>query len=217
MIQLLVIADVRLYRESLAEPLDRDPRLQVVATASSLGEGVDCARRHGPRVAVIDLGADAGLVAVRALSAAMPELRLVALSIVEEPDEVVTWAEAGISAYVPRDGSLQQVAAAVVAATQDELACSGMIAAALLRRVAVLAGEAAYEASTPRLTSRERQIVALIDEGLANKEIAGRLQIELPTVKNHVRNILEKLGARRRTEAVHRLRQQELAGLPGRR
>jgi two-component system, NarL family, nitrate/nitrite response regulator NarL len=209
-IDVLVIADVRLYQEGLADVLGRQEGLRVVATAGGAGEAIGAARRCGPQVAVIDLGMEKGLAAARNLTVATPHLRIVALSVVEEADEVIAWAEAGISAYVTRDGSIEQLVAAVTGAVRGELPCSGRIAGALLRRVAALASESGALTSRARLTRREREIVALIDEGLANKEIATRLQIQLPTVKNHVHNILEKLGARRRSEAVWRLRQQEL-------
>jgi DNA-binding NarL/FixJ family response regulator len=79
------------------------------------------------------------------------------------------------------------------------------VTAALLRRVADDARARRLSAFAP-LTTRERQVVALIDEGLSNKEIAARLCIELSTVKNHVHNLIEKLGARGRTEAAARMR-----------
>jgi DNA-binding NarL/FixJ family response regulator len=74
--------------------------------------------------------------------------------------------------------------------------------ASLLRRVALLAQDSRDGLDTPALTRRQREIVALIDEGLSNKEIARRLSIELPTVKNHVHNILEKLQVSRRGAAA---------------
>ncbi|MET9272066.1 LuxR C-terminal-related transcriptional regulator [Kribbella sp. NPDC003557] len=78
--------------------------------------------------------------------------------------------------------------------------------AALLRRIGSAAGQAAEQSGSTQLTTRERQILDLIDDGLSNKEIAGRLCIEISTVKNHVHNILAKLGARRRTEAAAKAR-----------
>src|SRR5437773_985410 len=81
------------------------------------------------------------------------------------------------------------------------------LAASLLRRVATLAAEQAPVSAAERLTSREREIVRLIDDGLSNKQIAGELHIELPTVKNHVHNILEKLQVQRRSEAAARVRE----------
>jgi two-component system, NarL family, nitrate/nitrite response regulator NarL len=209
MVEVLVVADVCLYREGLADLLDRRDELDVVGKAASVDEAVEQARRWMPQVAVIDLRTAAGPAAVRDLTGAVPGLRVVALSVVEEPDEVVAWAEAGISAYVSRDGSIDDVVGAITAAVCDELPCTGRIAAALLRRVTALAADPQGDLPAARLTRREREIVALIDEGLANKEIATRLQIQVPTVKNHVHNVLEKLGVRRRSEAARRLRRQD--------
>jgi DNA-binding NarL/FixJ family response regulator len=100
---------------------------------------------------------------------------------------------------------LDDIVAATTAVVRGETACSPRVAATLLRRVADRARERPYSEFAP-LTSRERQVVALIDEGLSNKEIAARLCIELSTVKNHVHNLLEKLGARGRAEAAARVR-----------
>ena len=210
MIDVLVVADVRLYREGLADVLGRQDRLRVGAVAGGIPPAIAAVRRRSFDVAVVGLEGSAGLAAVRDLRAAAPGLRVVALSVADEPNEVVAWAEAGISAYVTRDGSIDELVAAIVGAMRDELPCSERVAAALLRRVTALASRSEDRQPSACLTRREREIVGLIDEGLANKEIAARLQIELPTVKNHVHHALEKLGARRRSEAAWRMRQQDL-------
>jgi two-component system nitrate/nitrite response regulator NarL len=80
----------------------------------------------------------------------------------------------------------------------------------MLNRLALLASQTPTQPPVPHLTPREREIIDLIDSGLSNKEIASQLQIELPTVKNHVHRILGKLGVRRRGEAVARLRGADL-------
>src|SRR2546430_13942847 len=84
-------------------------------------------------------------------------------------------------------------------------------AGALLGRIAALATDGRSDRVQALLTSREREIMGLIDEGLSNKEIAKRLRIEVATVKNHVHNILEKLQVHRRGEAAARVR----GGKPG--
>jgi DNA-binding NarL/FixJ family response regulator len=96
--------------------------------------------------------------------------------------------------------------ATLASVVRDEMACSPRIAAALLRRVASLAVERSPWPSGARLTARELEVLGLIDEGLSNKQIAGRLCIELATVKNHVHNILEKLQVGRRSEAALQVR-----------
>jgi DNA-binding NarL/FixJ family response regulator len=104
---------------------------------------------------------------------------------------------------------LGELLVAVEDAARGEAHCSPRVAAALLHRVRMLGQTAPVvpqaEAVANRLTSRELQIVALIAQGLSNKEIATRLMIELPTVKNHVHNILSKLGVKQRADAVRRV------------
>lgn len=97
---------------------------------------------------------------------------------------------------------------------RGETLCSPGIAATLFHRVAALARELQLEPIEGRLTARELDVRRLIEEGLANKEIATALSIELPTVKNHVHRILEKLNVRHRTEAAARARRAGLGG-PG--
>lgn len=208
MIGVLVIAGVRLYRDGVGRALARDARIEVVGTASTAAEAIALARERTPDAAVLDLGA-AGPSLVRELKAAAPGIRVVALAVHEVDADVVGWAEAGISGLVTQEGTVDDLVAAVVAAARDELACSPRMAAALLRRVQALAG--ASTGAEPALTPREIEIAQLLERGLSNKEIASRLHIELPTVKNHVHRILEKLGVGRRTEAAARIRRAGLA------
>ena len=142
------------------------------------------------------------MAAARTIRQATAGAGLVALAAPEDDGSVIACAEAGVAAFVARDATLDELVAATRAVARGELpAHSPRIAAALLRRVADGARPPEHAVLAP-LTSRERQIVALIDEGLSNKEIAARLCIELSTVKNHVHNLLEKLGARGRAEAA---------------
>jgi DNA-binding CsgD family transcriptional regulator len=120
----------------------------------------------------------------------------------------VACAEAGVVGYVGAEGSLDDVTAAIEGAARGEPRCTPQVVAALLRRVAALAGEVRpTRVGLPALTGREHQVVALIEAGLSNKEIARRLHVEVATVKNHVHNILKKLQARSRVEIVARVRQ----------
>jgi DNA-binding NarL/FixJ family response regulator len=207
-IGVLVISGVRLYRDVIGAALARDARIEVVGTASNAAEAIACACEREPDAAVLDLGV-AGPSVVRELTAAAPKLRVVALAVQEVDADVVGWAEAGIAGFVTPDGTVADLVAAVVAAVHDELVCSPRMAAALLRRVRATAGASVGAESA--LTPREIEIARLLERGLTNKEIASRLCVELPTVKNHVHRILEKLGVGRRTEAAARIRRAGLA------
>ena len=197
-----VLMHVRLYRDGIVDALSGDPRFRLVGTAGSLAEAerrLDRLDRE-PDVLLVDLGLPDGAGAARALRARSPTTGIVALAVAESDDEILSWAAAGVAGLVSREATLDELLDAVEGATRDELRTSPAVASALLRRVVALAGE--QPVNGPALTRREREIVVLIDQGLSNKEIAGALQIEVTTVKNHVHNILEKLHVVGRAEAV---------------
>ena len=205
-IQVFIVADTRLYREGLAHAL---ARYEDVLVAGSAGEGESALAGISalrPEIVLLDMAMLESAATVRAIRAAGSQTRVVALAVPETERHVVACAEAGIAGYVPREASLDYLVATLRSVTGGEMVCSPRIAAGLLRRVAALAAEQAPEPALRELTAREAQILALIDEGLSNKEIARRLYIEVATVKNHVHNILEKLQVSRRGEAAARFR-----------
>jgi two-component system nitrate/nitrite response regulator NarL len=204
--RVLIISEVRLYREGLVRLLRRDERLDVVGTASDVPDAL--ARlpelEQPPDAVLLDVPAPVGLRAPGQLEPALPAARIVALN-VPETDEtaVIAWAEAGVSGLLDSDVDVDEVAQAVETTAQGGTVCSPKLAAVLLRRVA---RDAEDRPAATSLTARERQIAELIEQGHSNKEIAERLEIGLPTVKNHVHNILTKLKATRRGQAAAMLR-----------
>jgi DNA-binding NarL/FixJ family response regulator len=204
--RILLVADIRLYREGIEAVLAGREGVEVVATASAPGEAVELAGRLQPEIALVDVAMPDAVEGVRAIRRAAPGVKILALTVAETEAEVLTCIEAGVSGYVTRESSVDDLVAAIQSAGRDEMLCSPHIAATLVRRVAALAAGAGRARSEALLTGRELEIVALIDEGLSNKEIARRLVIEVPTVKNHVHNILEKLQVRRRADAAAALR-----------
>jgi len=128
---------------------------------------------------------------------------------------VLAMAEAGASGYVALDGSIEDLAAVVDSVSRGETLCSPVIAATLFHRVATLTRERQPEPIEETLTAREVDVLRLIEEGRSNKEIASALYIEIPTVKNHVHRILEKLNVHRRAEAAARARPDRPARLGG--
>jgi two-component system nitrate/nitrite response regulator NarL len=204
-IRVFIAAHVRLYREGLAEILAREEGMDVVGTAGERGEIRAQVRALQPDVVLLDPALPESMEAVRELADASHR-KVVALASLETEPAVIACAEAGVSGYVTRNDSLADLVATIRSVARGDLLCSPRMAGTLLRRVTALAAERSHASAEGRLTSRELQILRLIDEGFANKQIAIRLGIELPTVKNHVHNILEKLGVARRGEAVARLR-----------
>ena len=206
--RVFIVAGIRLFREGLASALERDYGFTVAGTAASADEAAAAMQDGAPDVVLLDtLMADAA-GAIRAIRAARAEAKVVALGVPDEDERVITWAEAGVASYLPREASLDELAAALDSLARGEATCSPRIAAELLRRVAALAANRPPTGADAALTTREREIVALIDQGLSNKEIARRLVIEIATVKNHVHNILEKLRVGSRGEAAALVRVQ---------
>jgi len=214
-IRVLLIADIRLYREGLADVLERVDGIAVVAVAADRETAVRAASDSLPDVIVVDAAMVAAPDALRELASASAA-RLVALDVPETEQAMVDYAEAGVVGYVGRNGSLDDVVQTIRAAGNGHVSCEPILAATLVRAVHAAAVSAkrsprpATSAAAGNLTAREQEIAGLIAfEGLSNKEIAQRLFIELPTVKNHVHNILAKLGVRRRAEAAATLRSRE--------
>lgn len=205
-IRVLIVADIRLYREGLAQLLAREPQFQVVAAVARGDEALALVRQAVPDIALLDLGMPGGVEVMTVVREAAPGVRLVALAVAELDDVVLACAEAGAVGYVPRDASAQDLIAVLRGVACGEALCSPRIAGTLFRRVAALSGSRGSALAHTRLTGREREIVRLVDRGFSNKEIARDLGIEVATVKNHVHNILEKLNVHRRGEAAARWR-----------
>jgi two-component system nitrate/nitrite response regulator NarL len=214
--RVLVLAEVGLRREALALSLGSDERFDVVGVAAGLEDAVAAVERVGPEIVLVDMPTPAGANAVRTFVAAAPEIKVVVLAVPEVEADVMAVAEAGAAGYVAREGSMDDLVAAVESVARGECLLSPEIAAKLFRRVATLAREPRLEPIGERLTARELDVLRLIEEGRSNKEIATALSIELPTVKNHVHSILKKLEVRRRTEAAARARRLGLLRAAGR-
>ena len=209
-IRVAVISPVRVYVQGLACLLDLATDVELAGTASGVDGAAELLARAPADVILLDMTGDMagarGLAALHRLSdtTAVP---CVVLGIPDRPAEVVACAEAGIAGYVTNDHDFTDLVATLRSATRGEFACQASVAAGLVGRLAALARDRRPTAG-PSLTSRELEIVALIESGCSNKEIARLLHIQLTTVKNHVHNILEKLGVRGRDEAVAAVRRQ---------
>ena len=198
-IRTFLVSDVRLYRESVQSALGRRESILVVGTASSMDEAVDRVAALDPAVIVVDMATRDSLCGVRALAAAAPAGKIVAFAVDEQASDIPSYAEAGVASYLPCDASIDDLAVAIEAVTRGEVRCPPIVAGALFRRLAILAPA---RRDTPVLSRREQEVLALIRNGLCNKEIAQRLTIELPTVKNHVHSLLTKLQVTTRVEAA---------------
>jgi two-component system, NarL family, nitrate/nitrite response regulator NarL len=199
LVRVFLVADVRVHRDLLAGALADEDGLELAGSAhvdvACMAVGMSDAD-----IIVIDGESIAGPATVRALVAAAPDAKIVVTGIGEDEASVVELVEAGIGGYATADQPLADVVAVVAAAADGELQCSPRVSAALAKRVAALSAAQRNGNGNAALTPREREIAALIADGLSNKQIARRLSVELATVKNHVHNILRKLGVSRRDQ-----------------
>jgi two-component system NarL family response regulator len=180
-----LVEDQRLFNEILAATLRREPDVEVVATAQTGSEALHIACALRPQVLLVDIGLPdlSGIEVARAVRVRAPDVRLVALSIHDEPEIVRNMLEAGASGYVLKSAALDDLVQALRVVVQGGTYLSREVAQ-------VGAGLPAR----PRLARRERQVLALIAEGKHGPQIAAQLGISPATVEVHRRNIMTKLG-----------------------
>jgi|SRR5687768_6461846 len=206
-VRVLLVSDIRLYRDGLAQSIDGRAYIRVAGTASSAADGLAQARALAPDVALVDMQLSDAQVAIRGIAALESAPAVLGLALTETESSVLACLEAGAVGYLSREGSIDDLIEVMARAGRGELVCSPRIAATLSRRLRMLvSGVPQDSGSDSVLTVREHEIVRLIDQGLSNKAIAGRLFIELATVKNHVHHILEKLQVQSRSEVAARVR-----------
>jgi DNA-binding NarL/FixJ family response regulator len=147
---------------------------------------------------------DAQLLTSRAFLSWMERAspKVVAFAVSELEDDIDACARSGVSSFVGKDGSAEDILSAIEGVWRDELPCPSRVAALLFRRLVGLLRSQVQQSEGSELTDRELQVMSLLDKGCSNKEIARQLGIGFSTVKNHVHNILEKLQVHRRGEAA---------------
>jgi NarL family two-component system response regulator LiaR len=196
MIRVLVADDHGVVREGLRSFLALQDDIEVVGEAGDGEEALEAVRRLGPDVALMDLVMPRmdGIEAIRHIRAESPQTRVIVLTSFVDEDKMLPAVRAGAAGYLLKDVEPQELVTAI----------RTVHGGAALLHPAVVA-ELVREATTPRgdgLTEREREVLALIARGRANKAIAFELGVSEKTVKTHVSNILGKLNLTDRTQAA---------------
>jgi DNA-binding NarL/FixJ family response regulator len=153
-----------------------------------------------PDVVLVDVATIRAPSIAKQLSECAAAVRIVAFAVSESEEDVLACVEMGVAGLVGRDASLDDLLLAIDGARRGELHCSPRFANLLFGSLATLAN--ARRPAESRLTSRQREIVLLLDQGLTNKQIAARLSLTESTVKNHVHGLLERLNVRHRWQAM---------------
>ena len=207
-IRVLVVDDHALFRRGLEMVLAEEPDIELVGEASDGAEAVEKAGEALPDVVLMDIRMpkSSGIEACRAMKEVAPSAKIVMLTISDEEEDLFEAIRAGASGYLLKDIPYDEVADVVRAVHGGQSLINPSMAAKLLTEFAALAKrdgeERAQEVPAPKLTDREMEVLRLVARGMNNRDIAKELFISENTVKNHVRNILEKLQIHSRMEAV---------------
>jgi two-component system NarL family response regulator len=207
-IRAMIVDDHALFRRGLEMVLDEEADIEVVDQASDGSEAVEKAGESLPDVVLMDIRMprSSGIEACRAMKEVVPSAKIVMLTISDEEEDLFEAIRAGASGYLLKDLPLDEVAETVRAVHGGQSLINPSMAGKLLTEFATLAKrdgqERVQQVPPPRLTDREMQVLKLVARGMNNRDIAKELFISENTVKNHVRNILEKLQIHSRMEAV---------------
>ena len=205
-IRVLVVDDHALFRRGLQMVLEQESDIEVVGEASDGTEAVQKAAEHYPDIVLMDVRMPrrSGIEACTAIHETVPSAKIIMLTISDEENDLYEAIKAGAMGYLLKEISIEEVASAIRAVHGGQSLISPSMAAKLITEFASLSrrGDDRRQVPTPRLTEREMEVLKLVAKGLNNRDIAAELFISENTVKNHVRNILEKLQLHSRMEAV---------------
>ena len=191
--RVLVVDDHALLRTGVANIINQEPDLSVIAEAGNGAEAVDAYEQHHPDVTLLDLRMPVmeGVEAVRRIREKDPAARVIVLTTYDTDDEIARALKAGAKAYVLKDIS-----------ADDLIACIRSVLAGRTYLAPAAAAKLAEGVTRVQLTPREMATLRLMADGRANKEIAGELGISERTVKTHLGHLFAKLGVTSRTEAI---------------
>jgi DNA-binding NarL/FixJ family response regulator len=212
-IRILIADDHPVVRDGLAAMLGTQPDFEVVAMATTGREAVRLAAELQPDIVLLDLEMPEldGVEALARMRAASPAVRALVFTAFDTDERILGAVRAGAEGYLLKGAPRDELFRAVRVVSQGGSLLQPVVASKLLRRMASPAGAESPPAAA--LTEREAQVLRLLAQGRANKEIAAALVISERTVKFHVSSILSKLGASNRTEAVRLAVQRGLVAL----
>ncbi|HET8614898.1 MAG TPA: response regulator transcription factor [Actinomycetales bacterium] len=205
-IRVLVADDHALYRRGLEMVLGQEEGIEIVGEASDGAEAIRRVEELLPDVVLMDIRMPrrSGIEACTAIKDVVPSTKIVILTISDEESDLYEAVRAGANGYLLKDVPGEEIAAGIRAVAGGQSLISPSMASKLLSEFAsmIKKSEERPQMPVPRLTERELEVLKLVARGMANRDIAKELFISENTVKNHVRNILEKLQLHSRMEAV---------------
>ena len=208
-IRVLLVDDQGLFREALATLLGLHSQLEIVGEAGDGEAGVALAQTLRPDVVLMDLRMPgmSGVEATRRLRSLVPEARVLVLTTFEDDDEVLAAIEAGAAGYMLKASPAEKLVEAICTVMRGGSPLEPSVASKVMAELARLSrrqSEERCQRLADPLSARELEVLRALCEGLSNKEIAAKLGLTEGTVKNHMTQVLSKLGVLDRTQAALR-------------
>jgi DNA-binding NarL/FixJ family response regulator len=205
-IKLVLIDDNRLLREGIVEMIRTQPGFKVLAASADAIEALEKVREARPNVVLLDFGLENhdSLNLTSTVHAEVPEAKVIVMGLLPMQEDVAHYVRAGASGFIMKDASFDEFFATIRAVAKGAQVLPSQLTNSLFSQIVRNAAikNPARVVDAVRLTSRERQVIDLLGEGLSNKEISSRLHIAVHTVKSHVHNVLEKLALHSRLEVA---------------
>ncbi|MFC6242129.1 response regulator [Knoellia sp. GCM10027112] len=206
-IRVVIADDHVLYRRGLQTVVTQEEDIDIIGEASDGQEAIDRTVEMLPDVVLMDVRMPrvSGIEACAAIKSQVPSTKIIMLTMSDEESDLYEAVKAGANGYLLKDVPGEEIAAGIKAVMGGDSLISPSMASKLLAEFAQMSKKSPDRPTTvgaPRLTERELEVLKLVARGMANKEIAHQLFISENTVKNHVRNILEKLQLHSRMEAA---------------
>ncbi len=203
-IRVAVVDDQELFRRGMTMLLGIEDGIEVVGEASNGAEGVELVISTAPDVVLLDvrMPKQSGIEACVAIKAAVPATKIIMLTVSDEEADLYEAVKSGASGYLLKDSSIEEVAQGIRVVADGQSLISPSMAAKLIDEFKTMSKPDRDTGPALKLTERELEVLRLVAKGLSNRDVASQLAISENTVKNHVRNILEKLQLHSRMEAV---------------
>jgi DNA-binding NarL/FixJ family response regulator len=216
-IRVMIVDDQELFRRGITMLVDAEDDITVVAEAADGAEAATIAEAIVPDVILMDvrMPKQSGIEACIEIKRIAPSAKIVMLTISDDESDLYDAIKNGASGYLLKDASIDQVAQAIRVVADGQSLISPSMAVKLLEEFKAISRSGTKgDAMAPKLTGRELEVLNLVAHGFNNREIARQLFISENTVKNHVRNILEKLQLHSRMEAVMYAVREKLLDIP---